>query len=316
MKISTIICIIFFLLLLKIIYNQYRRNLQTLYKKSIMSNIQNLDKPEMKHVIESGKQYLSNSKIIITGTIRDGMPNVEHTIINLYKNIIPHFKDYRIMIVENDSKDNTRDVLIKYAKKDPKLMVLGCGINSPKCEMKLEATNMNKCPRCSTRINKMVKIRNIYQSEISKPQYSDFGLVLMIDFDLPGKIIGNGLFHTGYQFKTNPDIDGICAITFTDDYMYHDPYAHVEYKNHKIPKLLFHNTVIKKCVKGGMDRVSGCFNAFTIYRRNNIINKQYCTRVDKDNHAECEHDCFNDKLKNMYINYSMFYSTFPNFLDN
>jgi hypothetical protein len=74
-------------------------------------------------------------------------------------------------------------------------------------------------------------------------------MVLVMDMDLPGKILGNGLFHTGYHFYTNPKIDAICALTLTETYHYHDPYAHIEKGNVKIPSETFHDMTAGK----GMD---------------------------------------------------------------
>ena len=307
MKIKHTIFLIVFIVICVLIYHKFF-GYTIRYYLSIKNNINRIKRVENLNYIEQGKNYLRNENLIITGTIRDGYPYLEKTLINLYKDIIPLFKDYRILIVENDSKDNTREILLKYAEKDPKFIVLGCnGINKNKCIMKLEATDMNKCPTCSTRINKMVKIRNIYIDEIKKQIYNDFNMVLVIDFDLPGKLIENGLFHTGYYFKTQPEIDAICALTMTETYHYHDPYAHIEEGNIKIPSFIFHDIILKKCKKGGMDKVSGCFNGITFYRKNSLIKNNYCTVVDKNNQAICEHDCLNQKLENVYINYNMIY---------
>ena len=97
------------------------------YYFTSLKNINKIKEPEQSDIIDIGKNYIKNEKLIITGTIRDGYPYLEKTIKNLYKDIIPLFKDYVILIVENDSKDNTRQVLLKYANNDPKFKVLGCG---------------------------------------------------------------------------------------------------------------------------------------------------------------------------------------------
>lgn len=307
MKTQIIFIILFVIFIICIKYNKHIRYTFRYYFTSI-KNINKTKEPEYVEYINIGKKYIKNEKLIITGTIRDGYPYLEKTIKNLYKDIIPLFKDYVILIVENDSKDNTREVLLKYANKDLKFKVLGCGgYNMDKCIMKLESTDMNKCPRCSTRINKMVKIRNIYIDEIKKSIYNDYNIVLVIDMDLPGKIMGNGLFHTGYYFSIKPEIDAICALTLREMYYYHDPYAHIENGNVKVPTEIFHDVILKKCDKGGIDKVTGCFNGFTFYRRNSLIKNNYCTKVDKNNQAICEHDCLNQQLNNIYINYNMVY---------
>ena len=149
---------------------------------------------------------------------------------------------------------------------------------------------------------------------LKNPIYNDYNLVLVMDFDLPGKIINNGLYDTGYHLSQNPEIDAICALTLTETYHYHDPYAHIEDGNIKIPTNIFHDIILKKCEKGGIDKVTGCFNGFTFYRRKSLIKNDYCTKVDKDDQAICEHDCLNQKLDHVYINYNMVYLINRNFI--
>ena len=60
-----------------------------------------------------GKQKMYRSKIVITGLARDIEPYIIKNL-NMLSKIGEHFKDYRIIIFENDSKDNTRELIKKY----------------------------------------------------------------------------------------------------------------------------------------------------------------------------------------------------------
>jgi len=264
--------------------------------------------------IQKGKKHFSENKVIIVGTIRNGEKTLPKSMDFIYNQIVPHFKDYQIVVMENDSEDDSRKYLLELAKKDIKLKVIGCGgINLPECKLNLAKTDMKKCPECFTRINKMVHIRNIYLDEIKKPEYNDFNYVLMFDMDLYGNLSKKGLYDTGYNFLVDKNIDAVCAMTISPSLGYYDAYAHLDWykKSYK------HESIIKNFAKCGMDKVSSCFNGFTIYRRSSIIDKQYCTYIDgKDNHSICEHKCFHEQMNNVYINYNMLFKVPVNSLDN
>jgi hypothetical protein len=264
--------------------------------------------------IQKGKQHFLENKILIVGTIRNGEKTLPKSIEFLYKQIIPRFKDYQIIVMENDSEDNTRKYLLDLSRKDNKLKVIGCdGINLPECKLNLEKTDMKKCPECITRINKMVYIRNVYLDEIKKPEYRDFNYVLMFDMDLYGQISNNGLYDTGYNFLVDKNIDAVCAMTISPSLGYYDAYAHLDWykKSYK------HETIMKNLARCGMDKVSSCFNGFTIYRRSSLLDKKYCTYIDgKNNHSICEHTCFHEQMNNVYINYNMIFKVPVNSLDN
>jgi hypothetical protein len=264
--------------------------------------------------IQKGKKHFLENKIIIVGTIRNGEKILPNSMDFLYSQVIPHFKDYQIIVMENDSDDDTRKYLLNLTKKDKKLKVIGCGgINLPECRLNLKKTDMKKCPECFSRINKMVYIRNVYLDEIKKPEYNDFNYVLMFDMDLYGQLSKKGLYDTAYNFLVDKNIDAVCAMTISSSLGYYDAYAHLDWykKSYK------HESITRNLARCGMDKVSSCFNGFTLYRRSSIIDKRYCTYIDgKNNHSICEHKCFHEQMDNVYINYNMLFKVPVNSLDN
>jgi len=102
---------------------------------------------------------LNNSRVVIAATIRDHeqqigvvRPSVER--------VASQFKESAILIVENDSEDNTRGELLQWAEENPSVKVLGCGVNSPSCKMNFEKTQGHD--HYHSRIYKMATIRNKY----------------------------------------------------------------------------------------------------------------------------------------------------------
>jgi len=110
-----------------------------MYNSSILSSytpesFQN-DNPITKINIEKGFQIARTKTVVICTLLRD----VEHKLPELIKRaerVGSIFKDYKVLVVENDSNDNTRSKLLSWAKINPKVLILGCGENVEKCSMK------------------------------------------------------------------------------------------------------------------------------------------------------------------------------------
>jgi hypothetical protein len=83
-----------------------------------------------------GKNLIKKSTVVFAGLIRNKEHQLEF-IISQIQRFASEFLDYSILIVENDSKDNTRKLLLEWAKENNKVKILGCGVNSNICIMNL-----------------------------------------------------------------------------------------------------------------------------------------------------------------------------------
>ena len=103
------------------------------------------------------------------------------------------FADYVVLIVENDSKDGTRRLLLEWAARNPKVKVLGChsvggGRGDGGEVVPAESCSVPSAPKTDghsvdrPRIEKMVKLRNVYLDEI-KRKYSSWNFAAMWDLD-------------------------------------------------------------------------------------------------------------------------------------
>ena len=160
-----------------------------------------------RQVLDSGRAHLKQSKVVICGLVRDKANRIPLMRSNV-KRITDQFGDYRVLIVENDSHDNTRDKLLDWSKDDNKVQVLGCGINANKCELKLAKTVAHST--FTPRIAKMALLRNVYIDHMkSDPSLQDFDFAMVIDLDILGYTYVDGLWHTGYLFKQHPNWDAV-----------------------------------------------------------------------------------------------------------
>lgn len=121
-------------------------------------------------------------KILICGIVKD----VEKTIEKSIKKAIKtgkNFQDYRIIVYENNSTDNTKQILQKL--KHDKLIIISENITRDEYlenKKKLEA-EYSEDSHFFTRIELICFARNKLVAEINKPAYDDFPYVVMIDLD-------------------------------------------------------------------------------------------------------------------------------------
>ena len=86
--------------------------------------------------------------------------NINH-IKYLFENTGKNFKEYKIIIFDNDSTDNTRSLLKKWSKINKNVILLNCcDINNCNCILNINLNNYSWSSK--ERINKMAYFRNKY----------------------------------------------------------------------------------------------------------------------------------------------------------
>jgi hypothetical protein len=282
--------------------------------------------------LSKGRSFLKTKKVAFCGLIRDGEERLSH-IIPQVEDIGGYFKDWIVLAVENDSKDNTRGKLLEWSNKNNKVFILGCdGINLSECKLNMKATTDHSAN--DYRIKKMAYLRNIYLDELRKEKYNDIDYVIVWDFDLIGVIDKNGLLETGYELSMNSNIKGICAngiikhdiLPFITKetvkkelgiplYFYYDTYA---YRNLDDTTNLLRNKGMYDFVysnpdKCGFDKeektkkVKSCFGGFTIYKKDAVKTLKYGTYLDNNGTPICEHQYLNEGIDGIYHNKGFLY---------
>ena len=109
---------------------------------------------------------LSKKKIVIAGCGQNIRPYIQRVFKNIYT-IARLFNDYKIIIFENDSIDNTLEILNAYDKKDPNMILL-TERNIP------VPTYLHPCRIAYCRNRLLEKINN---------SFADYDFMVMLDLD-------------------------------------------------------------------------------------------------------------------------------------
>lgn len=305
--------ILFFYLL-----SQYHYKIQLMFNSTILKEItpENfglVNEKEYYKNVNIGVHIMKRKSVVICGMLRNSS-NVIPSLIERVNKLSKLFKRYKVIIVENDSTDNTRKLLLQWAKKDKNVLILGCGVNSKQCTMKMpETINHNIDEK---RIKKMAILRNIYLDYV-KQHFSNYDYMVVWDMDVIGSIYLDGIANTFGLLERDKNIDMMCANgMYRVGYLnlYYDTYAHRDLNE----DFDLSNKVIFDIKKRLFDinyergeppvKVESCFSGFGIYRISSILpyHIRYGTKITTD-HIECEHVIFHSYIKNKYLNPSMIY---------
>lgn len=262
--------------------------------------------------VSKGFEHMKNSRAVICALVRDVEPQLDDIIFKV-EALISHFGDSKILIVENDSKDKTRDKLLEWRSKNPNVIILGCGTNMPKCSLNLPKTDHSAD---QARIRKMAYLRNIYLDYIKK-YLSGYTYMIVIDLDIIGSFYLDGIANSFYYLSQHKKIEGLCAngidlltSCYYDSFPYIEKGNSIEYKTDLEKalhdKYVFQNIDLSKGQKPY--NVASCFGGLAIYKIGALSNSKY--DYAKKGYA-CEHSYLNKDI-NMYVNPSMIYSVIVN----
>lgn len=298
---------------------KYYWKVQMMYNSSVLSfytpdtfPIAKGTESKYERSIDIGENYARSKKIIITSLLRDVVDRLPE-IRRKAEKVGSLFADYRILIVENDSTDGTREALLRWSSQNPKVTILGCGYNANECKLpKMPKTQGHGVDR--PRIEKMVKLRNIYLDEIKKSYPpNEWPYTIMWDLDMIGSIYLDGISHTMGLLSTHPNVSCVCAYgiyRWGMTTLFYDTYAllhlgesfHIDDKTiHDIRKGWWE----AKYQRGDDPfEVDSCFSGFAIYRTRSfhpylddnmeVIEPKY--DMSGPENLECEHVRLNKKL--------------------
>lgn len=282
---------------------------------SISPNLkENTDKMQ-----NTGLAHLKTKSVVITTLLRDAAKNLPQ-IQRRAEKVGKIFKDYRIIVVENDSSDGTRIRLLEWRKRNPKIIILGCGVNSPEeCHIPSASQKTDGHSVDRKRIGKMVGLRNVYLDYI-KRNLPHFDYTVMWDMDIIGTVYLDGIINSIGHLETSKNTDGICAYgiyRWGPLTLYYDTYAHLDHgDNFHIDLKTIHD--LKKGLAVRYPRgtppkkVDSCFSGFTIYRTSSLLGKEVRYDMSGEENLECEHVRLHKHLKNMYMNPSMIHLVLMN----
>jgi hypothetical protein len=263
--------------------------------------------------VEPGKKKAAQSRIVIGALARD----VRSTLEGMKKKIQglgSLFKDYRVVIFENDSTDGTRLLLQKWQLENPKIQLLTC-CEDGDCECRLSVKNLHRVGMESPQ--RMDKLRHFRQRVLRHVQkhYSEFDYYMIIDFDLPGAIYRDGFLSTFSRsdfdmvfargLTTFPIIntalyDGIAYLSATDSF---------DNDSNDLETAIEINKDLRSLRIGGpwAPARSG-FNGMAIYRMKSILNATYVLPNGKKHrceHIDLHYDMYQKGHRRIFYNPSM-----------
>ena len=287
------------------------------------------DLDEYNKRIAMGVREIRKNNVVICALVRDVSNNINH-IKTKVNDLIHMFNDYRVLIVENDSQDDTREQLLEWSKQDPKIIILGCGYNVDKCTIAQAISKTKEHSPDKERINKMATLRNIYLDEIKKyyapiqgsSEYWKY--CIFWDLDIYGSVYLDGISNSfGYfgskSFNGGTPLGAMCAnglILKLGNVFYYDAYAHLDIGE----KYDSSNNFIHGLKKGiGFNysfgeqpiKVDSCFGGFTIYKTTELLNAKY--DLNETDNIECEHVKLHRYMPGkIYMNPSMIHLVLKN----
>lgn len=262
--------------------------------------------------VACGKAQASQSTIAICSLARNISPVFSKTRARL-EYIGEQFLDYKIIVFENDSADNSRDLLHQWRLSNPNVILLDCcHVHSCECRLKTQ-TGYTYGTFSKERLFQMAWFRQQYLDYVLKFHH-DYDYMLVIDFDLDGCININGLFDSIAKKEWSaifcngrtslPGTFGLktCAYDPMAVVLLHEEYDHVTYTISNLVR-----TIVKQEYYSNTNHflsVKSSFNGCALYK---IKSLKGCSYIPRNNQYLCEHinlaKCLHEKGEKLFVNY-------------
>lgn len=253
-----------------------------------------------------------NKNVVIAALARDCAGPLSNNI-SLIEQLRDNFLWSHVVVVENDSKDNTKEILFNWEResKDVKIISKNFGVKTipdQTAEMLSPSTSFY-------RIEKMAFYRNIYIDYIKSLNHKiDYVIIIDVDvetFSIDGIIKSieevndnwGGIFSNGI---TKSNILGFSSEIYFDIFaVYEYPLRNFFSYTQKDLEKSF-KTVNKQINKHNYYSVISAFSGIGIYKYEAIKNLRYeaLRNIENSNEAICEHIPFNAQIIKLgYKNY-------------
>lgn len=159
-----------------------------------------------------GKTRMKNARVVICGLARNIVNYLPSTIQQI-EQLANQFKDYRVVIYENDSIDNTQQRLRDWSRENSKVEILSEQLDDP----------INPMMRCPSRGHRMARYRNIYRQHLAD-HYQDYDYGIVVDTDHTGgwsvSGIANSFGHNQWDFMAANGIIRKQCLMYQKEFQY------------------------------------------------------------------------------------------------
>lgn len=224
--------------------------------------------------LDKGLAEISKHKVIFAGITRDNGRDTEKMMRFITK-FGSFFQDYRVVIFEDDSSDDTLNILKKFESQDKKIRILS------------ENFGIRKRPS----IEFLSDIRNKYIDAINGDEYKKFDIAIILDLDMKYGFDERGILHS---FSKINEWDILCSNgIYTKKGNMWDAFA---FRDSEFPNGLdklkpeeYWGVIVPKIQKiygpqSALLPVNSCFGGLTIYKIDSIKSCRY-----KSINGDCEH---------------------------
>lgn len=256
------------------------------YSLEVTTQLNALD-PE---TLDKGKQVLAQQKAIICGISRDNASDF-WTMRRHIEHLGNQCKDYSVVIIENDSKDGTKDLLKHWAEHNPRVTILSKDFHN------------NKRPS----IQFLADVRNLYIDEINQPKYDAFNLLIVSDMDMSYGFDIRGIYHSFAFWDTwdaiasngisNPKGEMYDAFAFRNSEF---PWAHYDKPDTYWPDIIPQIQRVYP-VNSSFISVDSAFGGLAIYKRDKLNGCKYNSIKGDCEHIEL-HKCLKHNGGKMFMN--------------
>lgn len=264
---------------------------------------------------KEGISLLQNKSLIICSIVRNAEAGLARNI-PVINDLCTYFKDYKIVVYENDSKDNTKYILQKWHAQFPEKVHVSVNNLGAKSTIP-QSKEVNVNPFFSSqRISRMVNLRNQYIEYIQKNNWSS-DYVMVVDLDV-AQLNLNGILSS---FTSNIQWDAVTAFGYSISpklkRRYHDTYALTMWGDENNPQTEakikeYADSLGKLKPTDDWVRVFSAFGGLAIYKYEAIKDIKYQLIYNNDSRVEvkCEHYSITEQMiskgyNQFYINPSM-----------
>ncbi|MEK6239134.1 MAG: glycosyltransferase family 2 protein [Planctomycetales bacterium] len=221
---------------------------------------------EYRNTLQQGLERMRGRTAVVTGLARNIAPFLERTQARIER-LGGMFADYRVVLYENDSRDDTLERLQQWERDNPKVSVLTEILGDP----------IHPTSRCLDRASRMAYYRNQYRQFI-RDRFPDYDYVIVLDTDLAGGWSYEGVMNTfgrddwdfvgsnGIIYKRHGMKPNLC--------LQYDAWAYRELGNEDpLPTKLVNDMFWKR--GDSLEPVFSCFGGLGVYRAEAFLASQY-----------------------------------------
>lgn len=229
-----------------------------------------------------GRARMANSRVAFAGLARN-LGRILPLTIRRLERLASLFADYRVVVYENDSIDDTKTILRGWSAANRRVHVVSEDLQDPR----------NPTSRCLHRIERMARYRTRCQEEVLG-RYAGFDATIVIDLDVQGGFSVDGVTdtfgHDGWDFAGSNGLifrrEGLCFNALRQ----YDMWA-LRFDAAMTPLPTVQAQRYSYQVGDPLVPVTSCFGGLGIYRMEAFQAGQYGA-------TDCEHVVFHRSLIN------------------